>query len=377
MNGFMRLVNAHLGYDPHNAMSVGIPVHQNTHTTWEDRSAYFYQLRERIAAVPGVLEAGISSNATPPWNGSDMHFEISGRPSLEKEQVRVNLVSPEYFSLLRIKLLAGRLWDQPEIVRAARLAVINQTMAKQYWPEGDAIGRQVRMPDMKADPPFMLAGKDSDSWLQIIGVVADARDDGLRNPVKPAVFVPYSMRMWMFTQVLVRTRTAPLSNLNRIRAAVRSVDPDQQVFGQTRDLDQWIQGQDEYSFGRLVAALFTGFAVLALALAAIGLFSVISYGVAQRTNEFGIRMALGATPAGVVRLVFASTVWEVAIGLVCGVVLSLSLNGALKKWAEGSAQSPLLVAAAILLLVATSTLASVIPARRAAAVDPMTALRFD
>ena len=216
----------------------------------------------------------------------------------------------------------------------------------------------------------MVAAKDSDSWLQIIGIVADARDDGLRNPVKPAIFVPYSVRIWMFTQVLVRTQTPPLANLNRIRAAVKAVDPEQQVFGRTQDLDQWVQGQDEYSFGRLVAALFTGFAALALALAAIGLFSVISYGVAQRTNEFGIRMALGAIPAGVVRLVFASTVWEVAIGLVCGVLLSLSLNGALTKWAEGCSQTPLLVAADILLLMATSILASVIPARRAAAVIP-------
>jgi predicted permease len=352
-------------------------VHQNTHASWEDRSAYFYRLRERIASVPGVLEAGISSNATPPDNGSDMHFEIFGHPSLEKEQVRANLVSPEYFSVLRIPLLAGRLWDQPEIVRGARLAVINQTMAKQYWPQGDAIGKQVRLPDMKADPPFVVGATDSDRWLQIIGIAADARDDGLRNPVKPAIFVPYSMRMWMFTQVLVRTRTTPLANLNRIRAAVKAVDSEQQVFGRVQDLDQWIQGQSEYSFGRLVAALFTGFAALALALAAIGLFSVISYGVAQRTNEFGLRMALGATPAGVVRLVFASTAWELASGLVCGAALSLLLSGVLKKWAEGSSQSPLLIAAAILLLVATSVLAAVIPARRASLVDPMTALRYD
>jgi predicted permease len=377
MNGFMRLVNANLGYDPHNTMSVGIPVHQNTHVSWEDRSAYFYQLRERIASVPGVLEAGISSNATPPYNGSDNHFEIFGRPSLEKEQVRVNLISPEYFSVLRIPLLAGRLWDQPEVVRGARLALVNQTMAKQYWPNGDSIGKQLRLPDMKSDPPFAVNAKDSDSWMQIIGIVADARDDGLRNAIKPAIFVPYSMRMWMFTQVLVRTRTAALGNLNRIRAAVKAVDPEQQVFGQTRDLEQWIQGTDEYSFGRLVAALFTGFALLALALASIGLFSVVSYGVAQRTNEFGLRMALGATPVGVIRLVCASTAWEVAGGLACGALLSLFLNGALKKWAEGSSQNPLLFAGAMLLLAATSVLAALIPARRASAVDPMTALRYE
>jgi len=377
MNGFLRVVNAHLGYDPHNAMSVGIPVHQNTHATWEERSSYFSQLRERIASVPGVLEAGISSNATPPYNGSDSNFEIFGRPSLEKEQVRCNFVSPEYFSVLRIPLLAGRLWDQPEMLRGARLALINQTMAKQYWPLGDSIGKQVRLPDVKSDPPFVVAVKDSDSWLQVIGIVADARDDGLRNPVKPAIYVPYSLRMWMFTQILVRTQTAALGNLNRIRAAVKTVDPDQQVFGQTRDLDQWIQGQDEYSFGRLVAALFTGFALLALALATIGLFSVVSYGVAQRTNEFGIRMALGSTPSGVVRLVFASTAWEVAGGLICGALLSLTLSGALKKWAAGSSQNWMLFAGAVVLLAATSVLAALIPARRASAVDPMTALRYE
>jgi hypothetical protein len=128
--------------------------------------------------------------------------------------------------------------------------VINQTMAKQYWPQGDAIGKQVRLPDMKSEPPFVVAAKDSDGWFQIIGIAADARDDGLRNPVKPAIFVPYSVRMWMFTQVLVRTETAPLANLSRIRAAVKAVDAEQQVFGRTRDLDQWIQGQDEYSFRR-------------------------------------------------------------------------------------------------------------------------------
>jgi putative ABC transport system permease protein len=158
---------------------------------------------------------------------------------------------------------------------------------------------------------------------------------------------------------------------------VKAVDPDQQVFGQTRDLEQWIQGLDEYSFGRLVAALFAGFAILALALAAIGLFSVVSYGVAQRTNEFGIRMALGATPVGVLKLVFTSTAREVIGGVLCGVVLSLFLSGVLKKWADNSLQNPFLFAAATLLLVLTSALAAYIPARRASSVDPMVALRYE
>lgn len=377
INGFVRLVRTELGYDPHKTMSVGIPVHQNAHISWEDRSTYFEQLLARVAAMPEVVSAGISTNATPPSNGWDLSFEIFGRPAGQRQEVRVNFVSSEYFSVLRIPLLLGRLWDHPEIVRGARLAVINQTMARQYWPHGDAPGKQLRLPDLKGEPPFSQAAPDSDSWLQIIGVVADARDDGLRKPVKPAVFVPFTLHLRMWTQILVRTHAAPLSALNHVRAEVKAVDPDQQVFGQTRDLEQWIQNQDEYAYGRLVAALFSGFSLLALALAAIGLFSVVSYGVGQRTNEFGIRMALGATRGQVLQLVFASSARTVIGGLICGLLFSFMLSGMLSKWAEGSAHNPLVFAAVTLLLVLTSAFAAFIPARRASSVDPMDALRYE
>jgi ABC-type antimicrobial peptide transport system permease subunit len=158
---------------------------------------------------------------------------------------------------------------------------------------------------------------------------------------------------------------------------VKAVDPEQQVIGQVRDLDQWIQGMEEYSYGRLVAALFAGFSLLALALAAIGLFSVVSYSVAQRTNEFGVRMALGATPGTVLKLVCAGTAWNVMAGLVCGVVFSLMFSRILERWAEGSEQNLLVFAGVTILLVATAALAAFIPARRVSAVDPMAALRYE
>jgi len=374
-NGFLRLIRTQLGYDPHNTMSVGIPVHQNVHVSWQDRSTYFEQILARVAAMPEVVAAGISTNATPPSNGMDSYFEIFGRPASHQEQLRTNFVSSEYFSVLRIPLLQGRLWDHPEIVRGARLAVINQTMARQYWPHGDALGKQLRLPDLKGELPFSPAVPDSNGWLQIIGVVADARDDGLRKPIKPAVYVPFTLSMRVWTQILVRTHAAPLSILNRVRAEVKAVDPDQQVFGQTRDLEQWIQNQEEYAYGRLVAALFSAFSLLALALAATGLFSVVSYGVAQRTNEFGIRIALGATQGHVLRLVFAATARNVIAGLACGVLLSLLLSRVLAKWAEGSSHDPLAFAGVTLLLVLISGLAALIPTRRASSVDPMVALR--
>jgi ABC-type antimicrobial peptide transport system permease subunit len=203
------------------------------------------------------------------------------------------------------------------------------------------------------------------------------RDDGLRMPIKPAVYVPFPVQMFMATQVLVRTRSSPLAILNRVRAEVKAVDPDQQVFGQTQDLEQWIQGQEEYAYGRLVAALFTGFSLLALALAAIGLFSVVSYSVARRTNEFGVRMALGATPGTVIGLVFRATAINVLGGVVCGVALSFVLAKVMAKWAEGSVQSPLIFAGVTLLLVATAGVAAYLPARRASSVDPMVALRYE
>lgn len=377
VNGFMRLMRTDLGYDPHHTMSVGIPVHQNTHVSWEDRSHYFAQLLARVSAMPDVAAAGISTNATPPSNGNQTAFEIFGRAGAERMELRANMVSPEYFTVLRIPLVAGRLWDQPEVGRGARLAVINQTMARQYWPNGDAIGKQIRLPEAKAEPPFSQAVSDANGWMQIIGIVADARNDGLRKPVKPSVYIPYTMIMRMWTQILVRTRAEPLAVLNRVRAEVKAVDPDQQVFGQTRDLEQWIERQDDYAYGRLIAALFGTFSLLALALAAIGLFSVVSYGVAQRTNEFGIRMALGATPAQVVRLVLRSTAGTVGAGLAAGALLSFAFSGVLRRWAESSAQSPPLVAGVVVLLLATAGVAAFIPARRVIAVDPMDALRYE
>jgi len=377
INGFVRLVRTDLGYDPRHVMSVGIPVHQNSHVSWEDRSAYFRQLLARVQAMPEVASAGISTNATPPSNGWPQQVELFGRPAGQQQEVRANFVSSEYFPVLRIPLLQGRLWDQAEIVRGATLAVINQTMAHQYWPQGDAVGKLVRLPELKGQPPFGQAAAGSDGWLQIIGVVGDARDDGLRKPIKPSVYVPYTLRMGMWTQILVRARTSPLAILNRVRAAVKAVDPDQQVFGHTRDLEQWIQREDDYAYGRLVAALFGAFSIVGLALAATGLFSVVSYGVAQRTNEFGIRMALGATRGHVLQLVFGSVARCVMGGLACGVLLSFVSKDPLSKWAEGSATNPMAFAAVTLLLVLTSALAAFLPARRASSVDPMDALRYE
>jgi predicted permease len=377
IRGFVRLMHTNLGYDPHNTMSVGIPVHDNTYMTWEARAQFFEQIRQRIAAMPEVISAGISTNATPPSNGWNTHFEILGKPVPEERELRTNFVSPEYFEVLRIPLLRGRMFDRAETMRGARLALVNQTMAHQYWPLGEAIGSQVRVPQLKGESAYSPAAPNSDGWLQIVGIVADARDDGLREPVKPAIYVPYTMMMPMFTQILVRARVEPLTVLRAVRAQVHAVNPDQQVMGKVRNLEQWIARQQEWAQERLVATLFSAFAVLALLLSVFGLYSVVSYIVAQRTNEFGIRMALGAGRTHVLKLVFASTSLSVGGGLVSGVVLSLALKGALSRWAEGNSMDAAVVLAVAALLLAAATVACVLPAYRASSIDPATALRYE
>ena len=374
--GFLRLVKADLGYDPQSTMSVPIPVHENTHVEWKDRAQYFEQIRARIATMPQVVATGISTNATPPSSGWRQPIEILGSATAEKPDAHVEFVDDGYFGVLNIPLAQGRLWEHTEIMRGALLVVINQTMASQLWPNGDAVGHQIRMAALKDQPPYTRTAAGSDSWMQIIGIVADSRDDGLRKAVMPAVYVPFTVNMWMFTQILVRTRIAPLALLHDVRARIVQIDPEQQVM-QVRDLNAWITSLDEYGQQRLVAMLFGIFSVLALALAAVGLYSVVSYGVATRTNEFGIRMALGARASDVLRLVFSSTALNVGGGVVAGVLLSVAFDKLATKWVTESSRDPVLLAGATLLLVVAAALACFVPARRAASVDPMEALRCE
>jgi predicted permease len=374
--GFLRLANADLGYDPHNTMSLPIPVHDGTYKTWKERSEYFERLRMAVATMPQVVAAGISTNATPPSNGGDTLIEIRGTGAQEKPSVRANLVSAEYFPLLHIPVTQGRLWSRDEIGRGAGLAVINQSMARQYWPDGNALGRQFRFTNMKDEPPYSPAAAGADGWIEIIGVVADARNDGLRNPIKPALYVPYTLKMRMFTQILVRTRVPPLSILRDVRAELVRIDREQQVM-RVRDLDGWITNLAEYAQQQLVAKLFTVFSLLALALSAVGLYSVVSYGVAMRMNEFGIRLALGARTRDVVRLVLSGTSWNVGAGLVAGVLLCVGFDKIASRWVTESSRDPVIVAGVTALLVSVAALACLAPARRAAAIDPMDAVRHE
>jgi putative ABC transport system permease protein len=377
IEGFLRVAHVRLGYDPHNIMSVGIPIHDGAYKTWPERAAYFQQLHDKVAEVPGVMVAAVSSNATPPSNGFNTRFEIMGKPSGQDQTFRINLVSHEYFPALRIPLRQGQFWTTADEHRAAALMVINDTMARRYFPSGDAIGHSIKVPEVVPQPPYFLPAPGSDGWFLIIGVIADKLDDGLSKPVVPEAFIPFTDAMGMYTQILVRTSAQPLALLHSVSAAVNAIDRDQQVVNNVQDLEHWISDEPEFARGQLVSWLFGAFAGLALALAAVGLFSVVSYTVAQRTNEFGVRIALGAKRAHVLRIVFHSTVLSVGGGIAGGVVLTLALSKVMASWAAESSRDPLMLFAATCVLSLVATLACALPAWRASGVDPMKAIRYE
>jgi len=386
MKGFAELIHQPLGYDPHNVMAIGIPLPAGSYGTWPARAAYFEQLREKVAETPGVITAAISTDATPPHNGWTMGFEVLGKPmppgagalsdSSGAEVGSVNLISPEYFAALRIPVLRGRIWSDAENNKGAHVAVINRTLAQRYFPNGDAIGHSLRSGGLEGNPATVLSPPNiGTTWFQIVGIVGDARNDGLRSAPRPSVYVPYTFSMGEGTEILVRSEIPPLKLQHAVREQLRTINPDQ-VSG-TFDLESLLTYEPEWQQEHIAAWIFGILAWLALALAAVGLHSVVSYTVEQRTNDFGIRMALGAQRADVLRMVFRSASVSLGAGVLAGVALSVVLNRFIARWAQGNARDPVILLAGTILLTLVSALACAIPARRASRVDPMIALRCE
>jgi predicted permease len=377
IQGFIRMNTAPLGYEPRHVMSVVIPIGEDAHTTWADRARFVTELRDKIAAMPGVLSAGVSTNATPPNSGWYLPVEILGKPASQAQEAAVDFVGTEYFATLRIPLLGGRVWDHSEIARGATLVLVNQAFVRHYLSGGDALGHALRVPEFATLPPWALAANGAAGWLQIIGVVGDSLNDGLDKPAAPAIYAPYTLVTAQFTQVLVRTQGEPLAMLHGIKQKIASIDPDQQTGSNIRDLEGWIQREPEYARARLISILFGAFSILALTLAAVGLYSVVSYTVLQRTSELGVRVALGARRRDVLRLVALSAGTSVGLGIVAGLALSLGLNRLIARWIESGTRDPIMVLAASGLLILVAALACMVPARRALAIDPMAALRCE
>ena len=388
IHSFLRLMQMPLGYDPANVMKLGIMLHVHDSGEWsriqsrEARTAYIEQLREKVASVPGVSMVAIAADATPPYPGAKISFAISGTREREQPQARVMLVGPRYFAALRIPLLQGRVWNTDENARGDFVAVVNQAFATRYlgWSNGmsNALGRQLRLPALTGQGRYAAASAQSAAWRQIIGVVGDARNDGVDRPVLPAIYVPYTTVLPSYVQFFVRTQRDPLASLHSIRAAIASVASDQQVssgsFNGTFTLNEAIERDEQYSRQRLFSILFGFFSAMALALALVGVFSVVAYTVAQRTTEFGVRLALGAPRAHVLWVAARLALVSTAAGMVLGLALDSFLGAILAHWMQGAFAAGSLFAAAALLAL-SALLACLWPARYAMSVPPGEALR--
>ena len=194
------------------------------------RVAYIEQIRDKIASVPGISTVAVGADATPPYAGvSCGSFEIDGTGDREQPQARVMLVDQRYFATLRISLLQGRIWNTDENNRGDFIAVVNHAFATRYLSSSNAVGRQLRIPGLTPRNRYQVASAQSTAWRQIIGVVGDARNDGLDRPVVPAIYLPYTTLLLSYAQFFVRTQGDPLTYLHSIRAAIASVASDQQI----------------------------------------------------------------------------------------------------------------------------------------------------
>jgi len=386
IRGFLRLTQMPLGYDPANVMKIGIQLHTHDPGEWgrlqsrETRTAYIEQIQEKIASVPRVSTVAVSIYATPPDADVQSSFIVDGSGDGEQPQARVMLVGQRYFAALRIPLLQGRIWNADENTRGDFIAVVNRAFATRYLSSSNAVGRQLRIPGLTAHNHYQVASSQSTAWRQIIGVVGDARNDGVDRPAVPAIYLPYTAVMQPFVQFLVRTQGDPLTYLHSIRTAIASVASDQQIstsgFNRTFTLDEAIERDAQYSRQRLFSILFGVFSAMALALALVGIFSVVAYSVAQRTTEFGVRLALGAPRVHVLWAAARIALVSAAGGIVMGFAFDSFLGAVLAHWMQNAFAAGSLFAAAALLAL-SALLACLLPARHAIGVPPAEALRYE
>jgi len=376
------LYRTSLGYDPHNVViaSINLPdgsAPTTSYTKWADRATFYERLRNQIRDVPQVESVAIATySGIPPRSGERSVVEVPGRGMTGDEAPILQRISAHYFATMKIPLVEGRVWSDSDSGGTPHVAVVNQTMARERWPDQSAIGRRVWMPDyLKSPTYFRLAAPGSDGWFEIIGVVGDTPNVGLHEPPAPSIYVPYTLMLSDSLHVILRTSLDPRSLTGSIREAVRTVDPNQPV-NVVRTAEDELASAG-WARERFVTLLLLGFTALALMLAVVGLYSVVSYSVSCRLKEFGIRTALGAGRGRIVHAAVQPAVLAIVAGLFAGLALSVGLNKVVARWSIGNLNDPAMLVAVSLVLFVVTMMSAAIPANRAASIQPADALRTD
>jgi len=381
VNSFLRLEHVSLGFDPSNLLSMRLALRGQQYSLPE-KVIFFYQtLLEKMRASPGVREAA-AGNAVPLTSGSVVRFVVTGRPhtgSGEEPIALDHVVTTDYFHVMKIRLLAGRDFDEKDSMGAPRVAIVNENFVRHFFPSEDPLGKELEVvADWGEDPPR--------GPVQLVGVAANTKEVGLNEVEFDSIYFPFLQNPTHAMYLVLSTTNPGAKILGSVREEVRALDKDLPVYNIASMDKRVADSLDGERFNLLVIGSFAVFAVL---LASVGIYGAISYSVEQRTQEFGIRMALGASREAIYALTLRKAAALSLAGLSAGVAISLALgriagsrlylvphehNGLLYGV---SAFDPLTLAMVFTLLTAVALLASYIPARRASRVDPLVALRYE
>jgi len=367
------LYRASAGFDPNGVTLAQIQLPENRYRTWSQRMTLFERLRREATSLASVESASISliPTVTPPQINGPTRIDVDGLR--DEREVMDGAVASDYFSTLRIPVVRGRMWSASDDARGEGVAVINETMARQLWPNDNPIGKRVRdRAFVEGRVAWRLYPPGRDGWFEVVGVVRDTPNRGLLEPVAPAMYYPYTAALADMVILIVRTKGNQAFAERDLRAAISGADANLPVM--RFFLPDIFMGRPQ---GEFVSGVLLTFSGIALLLASFGLFSVVSYAIAQRTREFAIRLALGASRGTVLRAALQSTTVAVGVGLAVGVALSVALDSVLARWSIRHIDDPSVLAAAVGVLLTATLSATMIPARRATSIEPAIALRTE
>ena len=363
IKSFIRLSHVNPGFQTENIATMRLALPAAQYTTPSSQAMFFQQVITRMQTIPGVQSAAAISRLPLTSGNSSRGLNLEGSESTDGFNADYRVISPDYFQSMGIPLLAGRDVDERDKNQSSGVAIVNDIMARRFWPNESALGKRV------------LVDGDQNRWTEVIGIVGDVKHFGLESQVKPEMYVPYFNDPWPFMTVVVRSK----SDLGALSAAIRSevwaVDKDIPI-PDIRTMDQLLS--TSVSRPRFNMLLLGIFAAIALVLSAVGVYGVMSYSVVQRTHEIGIRMALGAAKSDVLRLVVGQGMRLLLIGIGLGLATALALTRVLTTMLFGVEPSdPTTFVLISVLLAGVALAACAIPARRATRVDPIVALRYE
>jgi putative ABC transport system permease protein len=347
-----------------------LPLPTDRYKTADQVAGFYRPLLQRLKALPGIVDA-TETSTLPPYGGIPSDIEIPGKTHAEKWNAMFQLVSEGYFPTLKIQFVDGRGFTEAEVTGARKLAIVNQTFVKKYLGKENPIGKQVRIAQLAE---FDDAVKEP--LFEIIGLVADVKNRGLQDPIEPEIWVPFTVTGSAFRGILVRTAKEPMTMMNAVEHEIWATDANVALTF-TGTLEGYIS-QFSYAGPRFGFFLMTIFSSIGLVLVTLGVYSVLAYTTARRTQEIGIRLALGAKGSDVIGLVIRMGLRLVGIGVGLGLIASLALGRVIGTQLWGvSAYDPWTLTFVPVLLIITGLVACWLPARRAANVDPLVALRYE